>query len=411
MKKRAMLFLLAVLALLLFAGCRTRTISNPDLADTVLQPQDTPMPPAESAEPPSPAPEPPPPETQPPASMETPPPSQPPLVEEHPAENADDQRPDQAGAASEHGSTQLNVQTAVGLTVTYDPNGGDGGAVRTVVTAGEPYGIQPDITRRGYAFSGWWTARNGGTQILPDTAVTQSADHTLYAHWQEKRTCTVTFDGNGGRVKSKEARLELSDGDAFGILPTPLYEGYTFDGWFTAEEDGAQITPEDIFHGNEDVTLYAHWIYDPLAFWSFTLRNKTQQVYMCQQVSVYFELEQDNTTRQSCSLITATGSLNIAANRTDPAVTDDWVQGKKPQVVLKCTGDLSNAAAVKADVQGRFPDQAVVVISQAALGGDTPSAIYAGLAFAKQFYPDWYTDVDLALAAQELGVTVGPIYF
>lgn len=410
MKKRTALPL-AALALLLLAGCRTRTISDPDLADTVLQPQATPTPPAESAEPPSQPPEPPPPETRPPEPLETPPPSQPPLVEEHPADGADDRRPDQAGAASEHGSAQLNVQTAAGLTVTYDPNGGDGGAARTVVTAGEPYGVQPDVTRRGYAFSGWWTARTGGTQIRPDTIVAQSADHTLYAHWQEKRTCTVTLDGNGGRVKSREARLELSDGDAFGALPAPLREGYAFDGWFTAAEGGAQVMPEDVFHGNEDVTLYAHWTYDPLAFWSFTLRNKTQQVYMCRQVSVYFELEQDNTTRQSCSLITATGSLNIAANRADPAATDDWVRGKNPQVVLKCAGDLSGAASVKADVQARFPDQTVVVISPAALGGDTPSAIYAGLAFAKQFYPDWYTDVDLVLAAQELGVTALPIYF
>ena len=280
-----------------------------------------------------------------------------------------------------------------------------------MVRTGGTYGAQPEAVRRGYAFAGWWTAPSGGDQVLSETEVARAEAHTLYAHWQDKRTCTVTFDGNGGRVKSKQARLELSDGDAFGEMPTPLREGYDFAGWFTAPEDGEQVLEEQIFTGTDDRTLYAHWTYNPYEFWSFTLQNKTQQIYLCQQASVYFELEQDNLTQQSCALITGTGSLNIAENRAQAVTTDDWVLGKKPQVVVKCVGNLAGAAPVRQSVAERFPEQEVVMVSGSALGGDPAAALYAKLALAKHLYGDWYTDVDLALVAEELGVSEIPILF
>lgn len=152
--------------------------------------------------------------------------------------------------------------------------------------------------------------------------------HTLYAHWQHRDAATLTLDPNGGRIKSKEATLALSDGDCYGALPIPLREGYDFNGWWTQIDGGEQILPETVFSGTDDQTVYAHWTYDPLAFWTFTLQNKTQQIYLCQQISIYFETETDGVTQQYCDLITATGSFNIAESRDDPNVTDDWVQAK-----------------------------------------------------------------------------------
>ena len=43
--------------------------------------------------------------------------------------------------------------------------------------------------------------------------------------------------------------------------------------------------------------------------------------------------------------------------------------------------------------------------------GDEATMLYAKLALAKQLYGDWYTDVDLAKAAQELNVRSIPISF
>lgn len=221
---------------------------------------------------------------------------------------------------------------------------------------------------------------------------------------------TVSFDGCGGRVKSRDASRELHEGDAFGPLPTPLWEGYIFDGWFTLPDGGEIVTGETVCAGGSDQTFYAHWTYDPYEFWSFTLQNRTQQIYMCQQVPIYFETKTDNVTAQNCSLITAIGAQNVAGNREDPNITDDWVLAKRPQVVVKEVDSLENAPAVRAAMSARFPDQKVVLVTSGGLGGGE-QGLYARLALAKELYGDWYTDVDLELAAAELGVAAGPVYF
>jgi uncharacterized repeat protein (TIGR02543 family) len=398
-----------LLALTLLSGCRTRLIDDPTLADTVVYEQAAPDPVEEPPDEPTDTAE----DTEPPEESETveqPEEALPPADTAESDPSAEAAQPTVADTLQETGVAALTETTAWDITVTYDPNGGESAVAYTVVHTGERYGAQPDATRRGFAFDGWWSAPDGGEQISPDTVVTLTEDHTLYAHWQSKRTCTVTLDGNGGRVKSKDAQLELSDGDCYGTLPTPLREGYEFLGWFTAPDGGDPIGEADVFSGTDDRTLYAQWRYDAFAFWTFTLQNKTQQVYLCQQASIYLETEQSGVTLPRSALISATGSLNIAESRDDSTVTDDWVLAKKPQVVLKCVGSLSDAAAVRQSMAARFPEANIYLVASSALS-DPAEALYAELALAAQLYPDWYTDVDLSVVASELGITTLPISF
>lgn len=408
--KRFFLIFICLALLGTLCACRVRLIADPALADTILQEQQEPQlekpqsPIQETADPPETEPE-----EEPSAENETPP-ELPPDTPPQSDETAQSEQPDTSVSVAQVGTAVYTEQLAAGVTVTYDPNGGDSTAVSASVTPGQPYGVQPEAVRRGYAFDGWWTLSDGGEQILPETIVSDMQAHTLYAHWQRRDAATLTFDPNGGRIKSKEATLALSDGDCYGALPIPLREGYDFNGWWTQIEGGEQILPETVFSGTDDRTVYAHWTYDPLAFWTFTLQNKTQQIYLCQQTAIYFETETDGVTQQYCDLITATGSFNIAENRDDVNVTDDWVQAKKPQVILKCA-DLSQATSIRASVQARFPEQQIILVSPSALWGDEATMLYAKLALAKQLYGDWYTDVDLAKAAQELNISSIPISF
>ena len=391
-------------------GCRTRIVSEPEAADTVLlaaqlpEPEPTLTPEAATPPPPEKPEESAPPEEE--APEETPEPS----TEPAPEESAGLSRPETVTGLDAAGQALLAEVTETDISVTYDPNGGDSPARRTTVHLGQPYGVQPECTRRGWALDGWWTAAEGGDQILPSTIVATDEAHTLYAHWLVREAAAVTFDGNGGRVKSREAKLSISDGDAFGALPVPLREGYDFLGWYTAPEGGTLITAESVFTGEADLTLYAHWEYDPFAFWTFTLQNKTQQIYMCQQTSFYFETAEENVTARYCGLISDTGSLNIAENRTESAVTDDWVLAKKPQAVIKCVGGMGEAPAARAALAARFPEQELVIVTAEALSSGA-SGLYARLALAKRFYGDWYADVDLSAVAAELGVTNLPISF
>jgi hypothetical protein len=85
------------------------------------------------------------------------------------------------------------------------------------------------------------------------------------------------------------------------------------------------------------------------------------------------------------------------------------VAGKKPGLILKTVGDLSDSSA-RQELSARFPGVKVVLVTSQALGSDA-SGLYARLALAKELYPDWYLDVDLSVVQQELGVAQIPIAF
>lgn len=71
----------------------------------------------------------------------------------------------------------------------------------------------------------------------------------------KKTTHTITFDANGGVVNPASAETE-TDG-TLSVLPTPMYDGFTFVGWFTAPEQGTKVDTKHQF--TQDATIYAHW--------------------------------------------------------------------------------------------------------------------------------------------------------
>ena len=131
-------------------------------------------------------------------------------------------------------------------------------------------------------------------------------------------------------------------------------------------------------------------------------------MYLCQQTSIYYETAEDGVTAQYVGLISDTGSLNIAENRDDPNVNDDWVRAKKPGLIIKCLDSGSDVSEVRQAVAARFPGTEIALVSPAALGSDG-YGLYARLALSKHLYSDWYTDVDLNTVAEELGINWKPI--
>ena len=152
--------------------------------------------------------------------------------------------------------------TANTHTVKFDANEGTVTSAEQTVTYGSHYGELPTPTREGYTFVGWFTKKDGGTQVTKETVVKTVADHTLYARWT-KNSYEVKFDANGGAVTPET--MTVTYGDVYGELPTPTREGYTFAGWFTEKEYGTQVTAVTKVTTAGKHTLYAHWtqnIYD-----------------------------------------------------------------------------------------------------------------------------------------------------
>lgn len=295
------------------------------------------------------------------------------------------------------------------LTVTLDANKGSCPQKQLTVSAGGVYGSLPIAERSGFTFTGWYDSRNGGRRIDEASVVTASGDHTLYAHWSARAGYAVIFDPNGGRLASEEAQRLVYTGDAYGELPVPTRRGYDFSGWFTDAESGSAVLPTDLFTETDTQTLYARWEYDPFDYWTFFLENTTQQVYSCQQKSVYIEYDADGVTAAYCSLVSAIGSYSVAQNREDMNVTDEWVLEKNPDVIVKIVGDFANASAVYGSMSARFPGYRVLIVPSAAVYGTDAQQLYYRICLGKLLYPEWYTEAQPDTVAAELGVS-GSIY-
>ncbi len=137
------------------------------------------------------------------------------------------------------------------LTVTLDPNGGKCAEANAYVSADGTVGSLPTPTREGYAFLGWFTEKNGGTQITGSYKFTKDA--TIYAQW--KALPCVTLDPCGGECGV--LHVYASADGKIGSLPTPTYEGYRFLGWFDAPSGGNKVTSATPIV--KDMTLYAQW--------------------------------------------------------------------------------------------------------------------------------------------------------
>ncbi len=148
------------------------------------------------------------------------------------------------------------------LTITFDPNGGNIAAgASTQTTQGHKLAALPTPTRAGHTFEGWFTAKEGGEQVDGGTVFTRDA--TVYARWKQggdtpdpDQEYTVTFDPKGGELEDGE-KTQATQDHKLAELPEPTREGYTFEGWFTAEEDGERVTADTVFTG--DATVYAYW--------------------------------------------------------------------------------------------------------------------------------------------------------
>ena len=68
-------------------------------------------------------------------------------------------------------------------TVSFDANGGKCSDSSKSVAYDSAYGELPVPTKDCYNFEGWFTAKDGGTQVKADTKVLTDSNHTLYAHW------------------------------------------------------------------------------------------------------------------------------------------------------------------------------------------------------------------------------------
>lgn len=164
-------------------------------------------------------------------------------------------RPDADGnytAVIGYGTSVISVSVDEMVTVSFN-TGGYGSADPVTVTKGGTVSA-PVLEREGYTLE--WYADEAFTSVFDFTAAV-SESCTVYAKWTPVDYSIAYYDG-ANRIRDLSPTSYNAETDTF-ELPTPVKEGYTFEGWFTdAAFTGEAVT--SIEKGSTgDITLYAKW--------------------------------------------------------------------------------------------------------------------------------------------------------
>ena len=119
---------------------------------------------------------------------------------------------------------------------------------------------QPQTTREGYTFAGWYTDKNFTEKVTFPYEVTRA--QTLYAKW-EKNTYTVHFETDGGTAVGDMVVSVIERS------PSTEKRGYTFKGWYADKNFTEKVTfPYEVTRAQ---TLYAKWTQNIPAGITFTV--------------------------------------------------------------------------------------------------------------------------------------------
>ena len=170
------------------------------------------------------------------------------------------------------------------VTVSFDSEGGSACDSRSA-TFGGAYGAAGPLcapSRPGFVFAGWFDGDNGtGNLVTALSTVGVTTNHVLHARWTAA-TCVVIFDAAGGQPPVPSSRT-VTFGAAYGQLATTARDGYSFGGWWTAPDGGAEVTAPSVVSQTADHTLFARWTGN-----RYTLRFDSGGGSACDAVQVTF---------------------------------------------------------------------------------------------------------------------------
>ena len=146
--------------------------------------------------------------------------------------------------------------------ITLEPEGGALSNNTVKVYFGTKFRNQlPTPTKPNYKFLGWYTAASDGDQISVKTIFDEKTPTTLYAHWAENSIKVIFIAFNGEAYE-----MEVSNGLAYGDLPEPERESYTFGGWYKYKDytkhKAKAITSDTIVNEDGLIKLFARWYRD-----------------------------------------------------------------------------------------------------------------------------------------------------
>lgn len=133
----------------------------------------------------------------------------------------------------------------------------------------------PQLTRSGYRFKGWFTAKTGGTQLSDSSTIPSNAGvvYTIYAQWEEGYIVTL-MDGS---TKKAELTMKLNNtqnNDITSVTGRKLSGTKIFNGWWDATTGGTQVYAYTTDNKIVAVKNTSYWTNDSSPKWKYS-GNKT----------------------------------------------------------------------------------------------------------------------------------------
>lgn len=142
------------------------------------------------------------------------------------------------------------------ITVTLDANGGSVSPKTRLVANGKAVGTLPKPNERsGYIFSGWFTAKTGGTQITASTKV--SGNVTYYAQWLKGVKLTLSASPSAGGTVTGTGTYKERDTVT---VKASAKSGYVFSCWKQGKTMLSQSATYKYTLGSSAVTLTACFV-------------------------------------------------------------------------------------------------------------------------------------------------------
>lgn len=237
--------------------------------------------------------------------------------------------------------TLYAVWSESSYSVWLDPNGGSIQTFSVTVTHNSLYGALPKPVRVDYTFTGWYTAKEGGTRVTSETVVSSTVPHTLYAHWNRQKW--IGMYPNGGDGETEWTCLEYPG--EFVNIPTSCYTraGYKMIGWSTSktatvpeyglDKEYIVITYDE----NGDIKLYAVWEAIPVT--SITLNQTTASLKKGETLTLTATVAPSDAANKSATW--SSGNTSVATVSTSGVVT---AVGEGTAVITVKTADGGKTA-------------------------------------------------------------------
>ena len=141
-------------------------------------------------------------------------------------------------------------------TISYELNGGTAGADAPV-----KYTVEDEVTlvapaKEGYEFGGWYADAACTGEAVTKITQGSTGNKTFYAKWTATEY-TISYELNGGTAGADAPATYTTE--AAVTLVAPTKEGYTFKGWYAAQDFTGEPVTEVAAGSKGNKTFYAKW--------------------------------------------------------------------------------------------------------------------------------------------------------